>query len=220
MQVHNGLIKVSQTSDDQVIVSGSVPDEFEMVQEGDQLLLTASQGEIELQIALPPGVDLSVSNFDADIEINAVENNMRVFSEAGDITMSDSQANAVLRSGRGDIQVSDCRGQISLLGEHGLLQMSQVHGDISATSIMGTVQYNGEPAAGDDIWLETDHGPVQVGLQPGASLVLESNTAGGKISCLATALFTNHACSGQAGAGEGQIGIRTVSGNITIKAIP
>lgn len=219
--VRGGQITVTQTDSGQVEMTGKTAQDIVIQQNRGKVTVESGVGAVDLQVALPTGTKLGIDSFNADVGISNFTGAVRVNSEAGDITITNYKGRGQFRSGRGDILVADSQGEITLLGEHGLLQFRQAHGTLSATTIMGTVQYTGAPGAGENLWLETDHGPVEINLQPESNLTLTTNTASGKVICVASALFDGpEYCSGQAGPGEADFGIRTVSGNITIRAIP
>ena len=82
---------------------------------------------------------------------------------------------------------------------------------------MGTIRLTGEPRAEDAIHLETDHGPVEVQLSPGASVQVAVSTTSGVITCLLPGLHPEaRGCSGVLGTGAAELVIRTVSGAVTL----
>lgn len=221
IRVNSGDITLMQSSSNQVEITGLAPVDLTIQQFEQRLEISAEDGEVDLKVSAPAGIEIDIESFDADGDISDFEGQVKVNSEAGELNVTNFKGDGLFRSGRGDILITDSQGKITLLGEHGLLQLTQVYGSLSATTIMGTVQYIGQPGEGDDIQLETDHGPVEVRLQPASSVVVKNSSSGGKVLCLASALFENgQNCSGNTGLGEGKISIRTVSGDIAISTMP
>ncbi len=176
---------------------------------------------VELEVQVPPGASLRIETFVADVELQGLAGAIEVSSTAGRIMAIDLVGSARLSSARGDVLASGGTGEIRLLGEHGVLSFNSVHGSLSASTIMGTIRYMGAPGAGDSIRLETDHGPVEVGLRPAASVDVQVASNSGYVTCpLPGFSQAATACSGRLADGLGSLSVRTVSGNVALRAAP
>ena len=92
----------------------------------------------------------------------------------------------------------DCKGYIRVLGEHGILQMIGLHGDIASATIMGTLDFTGSIGEGDDVFLETDHGPVLVTMTNPVNMQVKAWTASGEVACMLAGLAqTVDGCAGR-----------------------
>jgi hypothetical protein len=175
----------------------------------------------ELEVRVPPGATVRVETFVADVELHSLGGVVQVASTAGRVMAHDLEGSARLSSTRSDVSASGGQGDIRLLGEHGVLSFDGVRGILSASTIMGTIRYAGAPGAGDSIRLETDHGPVEVRLDPTASLDVQVASNSGRVICPLAGLSQGATtCAGRLGEGEGSLTIRTVSGNVDVRRAP
>ena len=139
-------------------------------------------------------------------------------SVAGDVNAQGLAGEAQLRSGRGNVTLTDSAGIFHVLGEHGVLDIENSHGSIDSSTIMGTIQFQGEPGAGDTIHFEVDHGPVEITLGENSDLTMTASSTSGDVACMAPGITRNgRGCAGVLGAGSASFYVRTVSGSITIR---
>jgi hypothetical protein len=128
---------------------------------------------------------------------------------------------AVLRVNRGDVIIESSKGEFHLPGNYGLLSLTDVSGIIEASTIMGTIRYQGRVGAADQVKLETDHGPVEAWLNPDSDVTVMVGTTTGVVDCVIPGLSPDGAgCTGQMGTGEGRLQVRTVSGKVDLKLTP
>jgi DUF4097 and DUF4098 domain-containing protein YvlB len=127
-----------------------------------------------------------------------------------------------LKSGRGNVRAVDCEGQIRVLGEHGILRMTDLHGQIASATIMGTINFTGSIGDGDEVFLETDHGPVLVTVIAPVNMQVKAWTASGEVACMIAGLEqTIDGCVGRVGDGApGKLTVKTVSGKIWMETAP
>jgi hypothetical protein len=186
-----------------------------------QFLTRSPDPAISLAIEIPDGISLRVETFDANVTLLDLQGNIAVDSVSGDILAENVGGVVSLRSGRGNIQALRTSGEVRVLGEHGLLTLEDPKGDLGASTIMGTIQYAGEPGPGDVVRLETDHGPVRLEISRSASFSLNAVTNSGNMACMLSGLASSsRSCRGAIGDRQGQITVRTVSGDITVQALP
>jgi DUF4097 and DUF4098 domain-containing protein YvlB len=86
---------------------------------------------------------------------------------------------------------------------------------------MGTINFTGLIHAGDNVRLETDHGPVDVNLEADSTLTLAAQSTSGDMACMVSGVNSSTRwCNGQFGTGDGALQIRTVSGAVWIRTTP
>lgn len=172
---------------------------------------------VELFVAMPPGRGISVEAFDGSISVQGYQGDLSISLTTGEIEVAGFEGLLWLRTPRGDAGVRDSAGELHLVGEHGILRLEGAHGTLSMTTIMGSLEFAGSPAAGDQVWLESDHGPVHIQLGAASQATLALTSSGGAIRCTVPGLSGQGSdCSGTIGDGSGAVGVRTVSGEISV----
>jgi hypothetical protein len=180
------------------------------------------QADAGLEIKIPEGVHLDVSTYEADILLENINGQVKAVSVAGEIIASQLSGDIFLKSGRGNVRAVDCEGQIRVLGEHGILRMTDLHGQIASATIMGTINFTGSIGDGDEVFLETDHGPVLVTVIAPVNMQVKAWTASGEVACMIAGLEqTIDGCVGRVGDGApGKLTVKTVSGKIWMETAP
>lgn len=175
-----------------------------------------------LEVKVPAGVFLDVSTYEAGITLDHLQGQVKAVSVAGDVLARQLSGDILLKSGRGDVRAAECQGVVRVLGEHGVLDMEDVHGKVSSATIMGTIDFAGLVLAEDEVFLETDHGPVRVTLKKPINVQVKAWTASGEVACMVAGLQqTVDGCEGRVGEGvPGQLTIKTVSGEVWLKGTP
>jgi DUF4097 and DUF4098 domain-containing protein YvlB len=176
---------------------------------------------VQLEVRVPQEVPVRVETFDAPVILRDLRGEVEVHSTSGDILAENLSGEILLRSARGDVRAVNCSGIVQVLGEHGILALEDVRGEVGASTIMGTIRYTGAPGSGDEVNLETDHGPVQIELGKDSGLDISMTTTSGEIDCSLPGLtFSSRSCSGILGNGAGSLTVRTVSGEVTLRLAP
>ncbi|RPI86953.1 MAG: hypothetical protein EHM41_06690 [Chloroflexi bacterium] len=230
VRVNSGQIDILGTDENVVGVEGELADpgrtevsienddgHIQINAETEQSLYSESEEVLNLEIQVPQGISMTVVTMNASVNIHGISGTITVDSIAGDILAEDLSGVISLRSGRGDVRVVDSSGEVRVLGEHGLLSLENLHGTVGSSTIMGTIQYNGRVVTGDDIRMEVDHGPVEIQLASNSDAVLNVTSTSGGVRCPPGFESTARTCQGELGRGEGQITVRTVSGQVTVR---
>ncbi len=174
-----------------------------------------------LDVRVPNGASVRINTFDAGIAIHDFTGNVSVTAVSGDITIDNSQGNFNIRSNRGNVMAEAASGKLHLAGNYGVLSMVNTHGESSASTIMGTVRFAGPISAGDEVALETDHGPVEIQLAETSDATVQVGTTTGVITCTMPGLqYHGQGCGGTLQTGQGQLKVRTVSGTVTLEQLP
>jgi hypothetical protein len=227
IRVNSGQVFLSNSMDGQVILSGEVsasePHDILVLQQPNGLIIASeTPGNIvNLNLQVPPDALVEIHTYGADVHAQDFDGSLDVTSTAGDILISHMQGLAILRANRGDVIIESSEGEFHLPGNYGLLSLTDVSGNIEASTIMGTVRFQGRVGAADRVQLETDHGPVEVWLSPDSDVTVAAGTTTGVVDCVIPGLSPDSAgCIGQLGNGEGSLQIRTVSGEVDLKKTP
>ncbi len=229
LNIRSGSVHISAGESGVVEISGLTPEGIRLEERPDGIeLVVESQGGIsrsiqtELKIRIPVGVALEITSYAADVTMEDIAGQVKVMSVAGKVTAQRLRGDILLKSGRGDVLAEDCQGDVRVLGEHGLLQLVNLHGKVSSATIMGTIDFTGSILEGDDVFLETDHGPVNVTVLEPLGMRVKAWTASGDVACMIAGLQqTVDGCAGTAGTtADGNLAIKTVSGEIRIKKLP
>jgi DUF4097 and DUF4098 domain-containing protein YvlB len=225
--MQEGRVRFIGKEDGPIEVTGEAAGKFswQEVDDGVEIIIEnkgSGQAGANLEIRIPEDVILDVSSYDADIHLEHINGQMKAVSVAGDVRADELTGNIVLKSGRGDVKAVLCQGYIRVLGEHGVLQMIDLHGNITSGTIMGTVDFTGSIGEGDDVFLETDHGPVLVTITEPVNMQVKAWTASGEVACMIPGLEqTVDGCVGEVGDDvPGKLTVKTVSGKIWMENMP
>jgi hypothetical protein len=176
---------------------------------------------VRLVLKVPPGCTLKIETFSAAVDLDGLTGTVDVSSVAGVISARDLEGTVSLKSNRGAVTLADSHGELHVLGNYGLLALADVRGMVNAATIMGTIQFSGLVAAGDDVHLETDHGAVDIRLASTSDLDLQIRSTSGNMTCLWPGLqLSSRSCVGTIGSGVGRLTVRTVSGAVTFQPEP
>jgi len=224
-----GRVSFTGKEDGEIEISGMATGEiiWEETDNGVEITVERTGSRAEqtgqgLEIKIPKGIILDISTYDADIILENITGQVKAVSVAGDVTASRLAGDIFLKSGRGNVQATACQGHVRVLGEHGILRMIDLHGDIASGTIMGTVDFTGSIGEGDEVFLETDHGPVLVTFHKPMSMEVKAWTASGEVACMVAGLAqTVDGCVGLVGDGvPGKLTVKTVSGKIWMETAP
>jgi len=229
LNLPSGKVQILGADQETIEISGMLPADVHIEESSDGITLSLGEnsrqnqlGNAELQVTVPNGLSIEINTYSADITLMDFQGNLKAVSVAGDISAKGLSGDILLKSGRGDVSVENCEGDVRVLGEHGVLELVNVQGVVSSATIMGTIDFKGSIDNGDDIFLETDHGPVKVVVFDPMNFQLKAWTASGEVACMIPGLMqTVDGCVGNIGAEPaGKLTIKTVSGEIWIDQLP
>lgn len=205
---------------------------------------SAAPGEARLTVRVPRQSRLKVTGVSAGIQSSGVLGEQRLQSVSGDIRAELAAADVDVRTVSGDIRLRG-NGQDAHLRANsvsGDVTLSQGAGDLQATTISGDLQASLSPAR--TLRLRTTSGDITLGGTLARDATVQVDTLGGHVSIHARAedgfaydvsSFTGDIgdCFGQSpvrnnqygpgmrmagtrGAGDGNVHIRTLSGDISL----
>jgi len=234
IDVNTGEVLITASQTDSVEVLGSLTQDTALVYSVEQtsaglhilaqypkrIFPPPAPRPIQLEIRIPNGYQVQFDSLEADLTVKDFSGKLAVSTVAGDVLVDGLSGFAALKVNRGDVTVRTIQGELHLLGNYGLLSMEDVHGDIFASTIMGTIRYQGATLPGDRIKFESDHGPVQIDLADQPNLLVDIHSTSGEVVCMFSVLARGaRNCSGMIGDGSSRLDVRTVSGNITFQQI-
>lgn len=224
VELHTGRINVVGGDNQELLLNATLANPSSLIaeQRGSNLFVSLVDpvGDDKLTLQVPAGMALKIDTFTADVSLSNVPGKIEVSSVAGNIEVDTFTGNALLWAGRGDVEVLHGGGELVVIGEHGVLSVDEFDGNLLMTTIMGTINYLAAAGAHGTVFLESDHGPVEVLLPESANLDIWVNTTSGYVTCLGPKLDqTVDGCVGVIGQGMGELVVRTVSGRVDLKVI-
>lgn len=235
IDVNIGDVLITGVPGDRIEVLGSITRDatlsFAIEQDSAGLNITArypirffpppAPNPIKLEVRIPTGYRVSIDTQNANITVQDYSGSLDIMSVAGNVLVSGLRGFASVKANRGNITIRTSHGELYALGNYGHLVLEDVHGQLSASTVMGTIRYDGRPGSGDTIHLESDHGPVEINLANEPDLLVKVNSTSGDVTCMFPALERNiRNCSGVLGSGGGRLDVRTVSGKIIFQQVP
>ncbi|MDP2808481.1 MAG: DUF4097 family beta strand repeat-containing protein [bacterium] len=197
--------------------------------------ISSASGEISVR-NLAGGCRLNTAS--GEIEISGCQGENNLSTASGDITASGcAETSLKINTASGDIGVNDCSGSLAFqtvsgnasISLSGDIQGQTVSGDIDIKaaktgeikirSASGDIQFQGPVTEGSSAAIATVSGDVSLNLNQGSSTAIEAATVSGDIDCvldLEGLRQSNRSLSGKLGAGQGNLSVKTVSGDITI----
>ncbi|MGZ6347605.1 MAG: DUF4097 family beta strand repeat-containing protein [Anaerolineales bacterium] len=235
IDVNSGTLNITQGENGHVKISGTISNsqvvDYKTTLEADGLHLVAKyrgnsffQPEvppIRINLSVPTRILIKVSTFDANVDIQDYSGEVNITSVAGDVLVKNVSGLLTLMSNRGNVIVEKSSGELHILGNYGLLSLLDPRGTISASTIMGTIKFNGKIGTGDDLNFETDHGPVEIQLAQDSDAIVQVDTTSGVVTCSIPGIFyKGQRCAGTLHGGQGKLKVRTVSGNVSLQPLP
>ena len=186
----------------------------------DRSSLRAEVGDISLQIEIPYGQSVDVDVRGGVIALQNLRGSINVESISADIRAERIEGTIWITNPRGEVHVHDSMGEIHVLGQAAGVRLVNLHGATFVSTIMGEIEFAGEPRDGDRIKIESDHGGVLLRLSPQTDADLILTSAGGQIICSFPGLNeVGRDCSASLNEGSARIEVRTVSGAIRIASL-
>jgi DUF4097 and DUF4098 domain-containing protein YvlB len=224
VEMQEGLVQVVGSMEQELIIDTNLIDpNTSIISKIDKQLVVSvsnSAPEDEIMLMLPAELGLQVRTFGADVKLDRVQSQIEVRTYSGDIEVTAFSGQALLWAGRGNIEVREGTGALVLIGEYGVLSADRFVGQVSMSTIMGTLRYLGVEAASNPVQLETDHGPVEVGLPESANYHVQVRTTSGYVTCIGNGMtLTVNGCEGIIGDGREEFKVRTVSGRVDLRVI-
>ncbi len=196
-----------------------IPTQTYMLPDQHKLVILLDRASLEL--VGHNGTQIEVYLTKGDVYAHDIEGQLDIQTISASIEIERFSGNLRAESRRGAVQVSDSQGEIHTLAEADDISLSNLSGNITGTNIMGNINLSGMITDGDSARFETDHGAVNIDLDPGSEAQIRITSAGGRIVCTLPGMSgVFESCEGILGSGSGMLTIRTVSGAIRIDQTP
>ena len=185
-------------------------------------LFRGKRFRVDFDITVPRECAVDAQTVSGDLDLRGTRGPTRVESVSGDVEIADLQGPMRVKSVSGDVECSDyvgavdgssVSGDLSIRGRARFCELRTVSGDISIDL---------EPdGGGRESRLKTISGDVDLGLL-GSSCTCDFRTASGDLECEAPARVIREGRKDRTiiiGEGRGRLHVKTVSGDLTIKAV-
>jgi DUF4097 and DUF4098 domain-containing protein YvlB len=193
----------------------------------------------DFEISLPKELKLELATASGDIEVAGMSGGTVLSTASGDLDVRNCRESVELSSASGDIAIAECRGtdvriktasgDVSVQAE-GDLACSTASGDIEAEmanirtldirTVSGDQSLKLGLAPDGRISVTSVSGDIGLELEGQPSAMLEVSTLSGDIDCgaeLQESKKSGRSLTGKLGQGQGQISVRTTSGDINIE---
>ena len=183
-------------------------------------LFRGKRFRVDFEITVPRETAVDAQTVSGDLDLNGTRGPARVESVSGDVNIADVQGPMRLKSVSGDVQCTDYVGGVegsSVSGDvdiRGRVRSCELH------TVSGDISIDLEPEAGRASRLKTISGDVEVGLLT-SSCVCDYHTASGDLECEEPARIIREGRKDRTiiiGEGRSHLTVKTVSGDLTIKA--
>jgi DUF4097 and DUF4098 domain-containing protein YvlB len=237
VQVRTGSVEVRTGAPDRILVAldGPDTDQWDIAQLGDSVSVTpSSRGgwrsrSTRVLVDVPVGTDVEVRSASADvvmtgefgaIRIKSASGDVRVGSAArldvdtasGDATAAFVAATTSCTTASGDVELGHVGGRLSVSTASGDVRVVRVDGDVDIGSASGDVRV--ECCSGSDIAVKSISGDLVLGLPTGIRVEPDLSTLSGRTNLPAPAPTV-----GSEPRRVVRVGLRTVSGDITIRRV-
>jgi DUF4097 and DUF4098 domain-containing protein YvlB len=183
-------------------------------------LFRGKRFRVDFEITVPSECAIEAQTVSGEMSIEGVRGPLEIQTVSGDVRLEDVQGPARLKSVSGDI---DCRRYV------GHLEGNAVSGDVTIVAarlrstqlhtVSGDIQIEGQLDPRKEHRFKTISGDVEMALaEPDATI--EYRTASGDIECELPARIVRRGrkeYSVVLGAGKGSVGVKTVSGDLTVR---
>lgn len=161
-------------------------------------------------VASVPLASLTVETASGDVGVGEVEGDVEIRSASGDVRLGDVAGRLDVAAASGDVRAGRVRGPVSVKSASGDLHIEAAEGDVSAKSASGDVTL-GE-FTGSWIDVKTMSGDTAIGVTTGRRFDVAFQTLSGDVR-------TDFPVSeGPSGKGSARLAVKSVSGDIEIRA--
>jgi DUF4097 and DUF4098 domain-containing protein YvlB len=184
-------------------------------------LFRGKKFRVDFEITVPRETAVNAQTVSGDLDLNGTRGPARLESVSGDVNIEDVQGPMRIKSVSGDVQCTDYAGAVegsSVSGDvdiRGRVRACELH------TVSGDISVDLEPEVGGrESRLKTISGDVEVGLLS-STCVCDYHTASGDLECDLPARIMREGRKDRTvviGDGRTRLSVKTVSGDLTIKA--
>ncbi len=183
-------------------------------------LFRGKRFRVDFEITVPPECAVDAQTVSGELSVEGVHGPIEIQTVSGDVRLEDVQGPMRLKSVSGDV---DCRRYV------GHLEGNAVSGDVTIAAsrlrstqlhtVSGDVEIEGRLDPKKEHRFKTISGDVDLALAE-ADATIEYRTASGDIECELPARIVRHGRKEYGvviGGGHGHVGVKTVSGDLTVR---
>jgi len=162
-----------------------------------------------------------LSTLSGSIRADNIGDDIRASSASGTVTVSNIKGDVRISALSGSTQISKPGGRVEASTASGSVDVEGATSDVKAHAASGRVNVNGNPGANSYWDLKTASGTVQLGVPASANFHLSAEAVSGEIKTDIPVVVEEqgkHSLRARVGNGGGRVEVRTVSGEIRLRA--
>lgn len=189
---------------------------------------TSSESSVDYDIAIPPGVSVTITTATAPITVDNIGGDLSLSSDTGLVTVKNAvNTHLEVRGVAAPVVLSDVTGQVEVTSSGGNVQLTHISGSrvrISTTS--GNITYHGDFPGGGSYLLSTHSGNIDVTLPEKASVDLSARSLKGSVendyplqakSHMTFVPYEGRSFAGTSNSGSSSVELQSFSGRIRVK---
>lgn len=162
-----------------------------------------------------------LTTISGSIEADNIGDDIRASSASGSVTVSNIKGDVRISALSGTTQISKPGGRVDADTASGSVEVQGATHDVKAHAASGRVDVQGDPGATSYWDLKTVSGVVQLGVPANANFHLSADAVSGQIKTNIPIVIEEqgkHSLRARVGNGGGRVEVRTVSGEIRVRA--
>ena len=187
------------------------------------------EAKVDMDIALPPGVALTVNAATAPITVENVSGDLTLSSDTGQVTIRNVANSHILIKGiAAPIDLTNVTGGfVDITSSSGAVQLANVSGNkVTVNTASGNITFQGDCSGGGNYVMITHSGAIDVSLPQTASVDLTARSVTGSVEndfplqAKAHTSFvpdTGRSFAGTSNSGSSSVELQSFSGRIRIK---
>jgi DUF4097 and DUF4098 domain-containing protein YvlB len=162
-----------------------------------------------------------LNTLSGSIDAQNIGDDLRAQSASGSVTAANIKGDVRISALTGTTQVSGPGGRVDADTASGTVEVQGATRDVKAHAVSGRVDVQGNPSESSYWDLKTTSGVVQLGVPPNANFHLSAEAVSGQIKTDVPIVIEEqgkHSLRARMGNGGGRIEVRTISGEIRVRA--
>ncbi|HEY6254114.1 MAG TPA: DUF4097 family beta strand repeat-containing protein [Candidatus Angelobacter sp.] len=187
-----------------------------------------SESSVDYDIAIPPGVSVTITTATAPITVEDISGDLSLSSDTGVVTVKNAaHARLEVRGVAAPVVLSDVTGQVQVTSSNGSVQLTHVSGSrVRVSTTSGNIAYHGDFSGGGSYFLATYSGAIDVTLPATASVDLTARSLKGSVendfplqakSHMTFVPDQGRSFAGTSNSGSSSVELESFSGRIRVK---
>ena len=155
------------------------------------------------------------------IHADNIGEDLRASTASGSVVVSNIKGDVRISALSGATQISKPGGRVEASSASGVVEVQGANGDVRAHAASGRINVEGNPAANSYWDVNTVSGQVQLGVPANANFHLSAQAVSGEIKADIPIIIeeqSKHSLRARVGNGGGRVEVRTMSGEIRLRA--